>query len=137
MPCCHDESIYLVNTNYQAPANGSIPLGSVIRRSGNNIQLNGNSVTCYGKGKLNLTCSVTLTPAAAGNVGVQFYANGNPIPGATATVTATEGSTVALPIVGAVRSCGCDAMTIGAQLVSGDATTGATIDNIATQIEFD
>lgn len=137
MPCCHDESTYLVNTNYQAPANGSIPLGSVIRRSGNNIQLNGNSVTCYGKGRFDITCSVTLTPASEGNVGVQFYANGNPIPGAVATATVAAGSTVALPIVGAVRSCGCDAVTIGASLVSGDATTGATIDNIATRIEAD
>jgi hypothetical protein len=105
------------------------------RRTGRAFQLNGNSVTCYGVGTFDVTCSVTLTPVGAGDIGVQLLANGNPIPGATATVTGTAGSTVALPVIGTVRSCGCDVITIGARLVSGDATTGATIDNIATRIE--
>lgn len=132
---CRESGIYLVNTNYVAGANGTIPLGSVVRRSGCKCQLNGDSVICYGKGAFDVTCSVTLTPVAAGDVGVQLYANGNPIPGATASATATAGSAVALPLLGVVRSCGCDAVTIGARLVSGDATTGATINNIATRID--
>lgn len=134
MACCKS-SIYIVNTNYAAPANGEIPLGSIARRTGRAFQLNGNSVTCYGVGTFDVTCSVTLTPVGAGDIGVQLLANGSPIPGATATVTGTAGSTVTLPVIGTVRSCGCDAITIGARLVSGDVTTGATIDNIATRIE--
>ena len=59
-------SAYAVNLTAQQPVS-SIPLGSIIRRYGRNIDLSGNGMLLSGEGYYDVEASVTLTPAAAGS----------------------------------------------------------------------
>ena len=130
-----NSAIYTVNSNVTVAANGTIPLGSVIRRFGCNCQLDGSAITCCGRGYYDVECSVSLTPVGAGVIGVQLYADGVAVPGATASVTGAAATTENLVITGLVRQkCeGATSLTVG--LVSGAVATGATINNIATVVE--
>lgn len=115
-------------------ANSIISLGSVIRRFGCNLRLNGNAIEVSGEGYYKIDANITLAPTAAGNVTVAIYRNGSPISGATATGSVTTaGNFVTLPIQTTIREgCGCDggsALTL--VLVSG----ASTISNVAVRVE--
>lgn len=64
---------------------GVIPLGSLIRRYGCDIQLNGNAVNLTGTGYYDVDASVTVAPTAAGTVTATLYKDGVAVPGATAS----------------------------------------------------
>lgn len=82
-------AIYLVNnTNPIVTVDSVIPLGSVIRRFGCALALNGNTVTADEVGYYDVNASVTAEPTAAGTVAVTLYNNGVAVPGATASATA-------------------------------------------------
>ena len=130
-------SIFTANTTAQAvPVGGTLALGSIIRRYGCDLNLNGNSITingCNDAGYYDVKASVTAAPTAAGTVTVSLFRNGIAIPGATASAAvSTAGNPVALPIVALVREfcCGDDsALTL---VLSGAA---ATVSNVAVVVE--
>ena len=127
--------LYTVATNVQVAANGQVPLGSVVRRRGGDIILSGPDAMCFGCGYYDVTSSVTLVPDAAGTIGVAAYVDGVQVPGAYAQGTGAVGSPLNLTVVGTFRHVGCGGSSVSLRLVSGDATTGATIQNAATRIE--
>lgn len=86
----------------------NVPLGSVVRRFGRNLGLDGNSIVCCGMGYYDCEASISLTPTAAGPITAQLFQDGVAVPGALATATGTAATTIALPITALVRNCGCD-----------------------------
>lgn len=130
-------AIYTANTTAQTlPVGGTLALGSIIRRFGCDLNLNGNSITingCNDAGYYDVKASVTAAPTAAGTVTVALFRNGVAIPGATASAAAAAaGSPVALPIAALVREfcCGDDAaLTL---VLSG---TASIVSNVAVVVE--
>ena len=106
--------IQLVNQSTQDVAvNGVINPGSIVRRYGQCFNLAGEAVTCMGTGYFAFDATVTVSPTAIGNVTVQAYDNGNPIPGAIASgYAATAETPVTLPIIATLRkACACAGMS--------------------------
>lgn len=126
--------IQTANPSTQAVAvGGIINLGSVLRRYGCNCRLNGNTVEIEGAGYYTINGTFTVAPTAAGNVTVVILENGVQVAGATATVNATAGNAVTLPIVTTVRQgCCCD----GASSITCVLTEGAgNVTNVSLRIE--
>lgn len=117
--------IYTVNSAENVLAIGdTIPLGSVIRRYGCDIILNGNAISLGDSGYYDVNASVTLVATAAGPVTVTLYQDGVAVPGATATVTAAAaGDNVAFPITAQVRVFRCGASNLSLVVSDGAATT--------------
>ena len=115
--------IQTANPSSQAVAvGGIISLGSVLRRFGCNCRMNGNAIEIEGAGYYTISGTFTVEPTAAGDVTVVILENGVQIAGATATVNATAGNAVTLPIVTTVRQgCCCD----GASSITCVLTAGA------------
>lgn len=107
-----NSAIYCVNSTGQAyQANSQIPFGHAVRRYGCNCGLDGDAIVLRGSGYYLVDAVLVTTPTAAGEITAQLLGNGVPIPGASATVTATAaGDYVTLPISCMVRNCGpcCD-----------------------------
>lgn len=87
-----NSAIYMANADEQElPANSQIPFGTVIRRFGRFINVQGNDIVIGdrgsrdGNGYYKCDCSVTLEPSAIGSVTVQLYLDGEPYPGASAS----------------------------------------------------
>ena len=126
--------IQTTNTTSSAVAlNGTIPLGSVLRRFGCNCRLNGNKIEIEGTGYYTVTATVTLQPEAAGVVSVALYENNVAVPSAVATGTAAAiGDDVTLTIVTTVRETCCE----GASSLALILTEGAsTITNVSMRVE--
>ena len=126
-----NSAIYCVNTTSQSLlANAQIPFGTIVRRFGRFVNLDGFGITLCGQGYYECNCSVTLEPAAIGNVSVQLYLNGEPYPGAIATAyvaTADEPINLSFPAI--IRVKGCEEDTASTVMVRLGAA--ATIDNMA------
>ena len=126
--------IQTTNTTAAAVAlNGTIPLGSVLRRFGCNCRLNGNKIEIEGTGYYTVTAIVTLQPEAAGAVSVALYENNVAVPSAVANGTAAAiGDDVTLTIVSTVRETCCE----GASSLSLVLTEGAsTVTNVSLRVE--
>lgn len=130
-------AIFTANTNPQTvPVGGTLALGSIVRRYGGNLNLNGNSITingCNDAGYYDVKASITAAPAAAGTVTATLFRNGVAVPGATASAAVTTaGNPVNLSIVALVREfcCGDDSALT---LVLTGAT--ATVSNVAVVAE--
>ena len=91
---------------------GVIPLGSLIRRYGCDVALNGNAVNITGAGYYDVDASVTVSPAAAGTVTITLYKDGVAVPGATASETAAANGTVDLSIPALVRQVCCAVVSV-------------------------
>ena len=127
-----NSAIYTVNTASPVitTANSqfaTIPFGSVIRRFGRCLGLDGNSIVACGSGYFDCQATVTLTPTAAGPVTVQLFKDGNPVPGAFATITGAASSPTSLSLAALVRNCGCDCNST----LSVRVNASCTINNIA------
>ena len=107
-------AIYTVNnTNTSITVTNDIPVqvpfGSVIRRFGNCVELNGGSILCYNSGYFDVEISISVAPTAAEPITAQLYQDGVAIPGAFATATpGAANDVVTLPITALVRNCGCN-----------------------------
>ena len=127
--------IQTVNQSTQsASVNGIIDLGSVIRRFGCNLRLNGNAIEVDGAGYYTIDANVTIAPTAAGNVQVAIFKNGVQLTGATATgAVSTAGNPITLPIQTTIREgCNCDGGTsLTLVLLAG----AGTISNVAVRVE--
>ena len=127
--------IQTVNQSSQTvAANSIIDLGSVIRRFGCNLRLNGNAIEVNGEGYYKIDCNVTLAPTAAGNVTIAIFKNGVQLTGATATGSvSTAGNLITLPVQTTIREgCQCDGGTaLTVVLLSG----ASTVSNVALRVE--
>ncbi len=126
-------AIYTANNTPATLAVGNtIPLGTIIRRFGQNINLNGDGVTLTGQGYYDIDVSVTAEATAADVIGAALYANGVEVPGATASANAGAGETVALAFPALVRIACCgEGVTLTLRL----AGAAATVSNVAMTVE--
>lgn len=106
-----------------------IPFGSVVRRYGQSLGLDGGSIICCNEGYFDVECSFSYTPTAAGPVTVEFRQDGVAVPGLMAVEQGTAGEPINLKVSGLVRNCrGCCNSTLTAWVnASGNITNFATV----------
>lgn len=111
---------------------GVIPLGSLIRRYGCDISLNGNAVNLSGAGYYDVDASITVAPTAAGTVTATLVKDGVAIPGATASAAAAAGVPTVLSFPALVRQACCAAGSALTLVLTGAA---ATVNNVALRVQ--
>ena len=129
---CKSALYAAMQTPTAVAVDGVIPLGSLIRRYGCDVALNGNAVNITGAGYYDVDASVTVTPAAAGTVTVTLYKDGVSVPGAIASATAAANGTVDLSIPALVRQVCC---AEGSALTLVLAGAAATVNNVALRVQ--
>lgn len=115
----------------------TIPLGTTIRRFGNNIQLSGSGILVEGQGYYDIDANVTLTPVTAGAYTVTLYSDGAPVPGATQTVTAAANASTTFNIPAVVRNQCCSSsktLTLGVTTTAAVPAT-LTVNNVGVVVE--
>jgi len=85
-------------------AGATVPLGANAIRTNNDASLNDNAIEIQRAGTFEALATIIYTATAAGDVTAQMLANGTAVPGATATVTATQGQTVTLTVQGTIQT---------------------------------
>ena len=129
---CKSALYAAMQTPTAVAVDGVIPLGSLIRRYGYDVALNGNAVNITGAGYYDVDASVTVSPAAAGTVTITLYKDGVAVPGATASETAAANGTVDLSIPALVRQVCCAAGSALTLVLTGAA---ATVNNVALRVQ--
>jgi len=129
---CKSALYAAMQTPTAVAVDGVIPLGSLIRRYGCDVALNGNAVNITGAGYYDVDASITVAPTAAGTVTVTLYKDGVAIPGATASETAAANGTVDLSIPALVRQVCCEAGSALTLVLTGAA---ATVNNVALRVQ--
>lgn len=128
-------AIYVSNTSPNAVAvNGTIPLGTTIRRYGCNIQQAGQGVVITGTGYYDVTASITLLGTAAGTAIIQLYRDGVPVAGSQAKTTLAAGSYVNVNLTAIVREQCCNSSSTLTAVLSGVAATVDTFDLVVKKI---
>jgi len=119
-------------TSTSVLANGTLPLATIVRRRGRDVNLSGNSValTDCGSNFYLVTVTATFTAPVAGVISLALQQNGTTVTGATASTTVTTASTEVrslsfAAIVRTYNSVGVDALSI---LNTGLAATFSNID---------
>ena len=126
-------AIYTANTSAEAitltaaQPTSAIPLGTIIRRYGCNINLSGNGILLDGDGYYFADVSVTATATSAGNYTVALYQDGVAVPGATQTVTAAAAGTFTINIPALLRLKCCGSSATLTLALSTTATLPATV----------
>lgn len=131
-------AIYTANTSpvtitltAQQPT-ATLPLGTTVRRFGrvnceNILELSGNGILARDSGYYDVDASAVLTPSAAGIYTVTLYQDGQPVQGASQSVTAAAAATITFNIPAIVRTrCECGASTL-TLVVSTTATMPVTL----------
>ena len=109
-----------------------VPFGSIVRRFGDSIKLDGDSILCCNSGYFDVEISMSLTPTAAGTVTIQLYQDGVAVPGALSTITVPAvATTETFPITALIRNCGCNCGSVLTVRIN----ASATINNFATVVE--
>ena len=129
---CKSALYAAMQTPTAVAVDGVIPLGSLIRRYGCDVALNGDAVNITGAGYYDVDASVTVSPAAAGTVTITLYKDGVAVPGATASETAAANGTVDLSIPALVRQVCCAAGSALTLVLTGAA---ATVNNVALRVQ--
>ena len=111
---------------------GVIPLGSLIRRYGCDISLNGNAVNLSGAGYYDVDTSITVAPTAASTVTATLVKDGVAIPGATASAAAAAGAPTVLSFPALVRQACCASGSALTLVLTGAA---ATVNNVALRVQ--
>ena len=129
-------AIYTVNnTNTPITITNDVPaqilFGSVIRRFGPGIQLDGGSIVCCGAGYFDTDILLTVTPTDAGPITAQLYQDGVAIPGAFSTLTGTAATPLVLPINALIRNCGYDCNSNLTLKIDGS----CVVNNLSTVVE--
>lgn len=129
-------AIYTVNSSAQNVAvNGTLNLGSMIRRFGSNLNLSGSAIQIAGAGYYDIDASITLAPTAAGNVTITAYLDNVAIPGAAVTGSvSTANNPVNLSISSLIRqACQCcEGLNNLTFVLTG---TAAAVTNVAVVVE--
>ena len=102
----YNSGIYTaMGTPVAIAANGTVPLGAVVRRYGCALTLNGNGIAVVPAGYYAVDVNLTVLPTAAGNVTATLLLDGIAVPGAVATATAAAaGDAVNLNIAALIRN---------------------------------
>lgn len=137
-----NSAIYTSNTSPTAitltagQPTSTLPLGTVIRRFGRNIQLSGNGILVDGEGYYDVSASVTLTPVTVGDYTVTLYQDGAAVPGAYQTITAAAAAATAFNIPALVR-LGCGSSATLALVISTTAALPAdvTVNNVGVVVK--
>ncbi len=122
-------AIYMADTSSNGVSVGdAIPLGGTQRRYGCNLLGNGDAVAVRGIGYYLVSLSATVAPTAAGTATVALMRNSLPVPGASASVTATASSQPqTLAITAVVREvCGAEQSSLSFQLSGADSVVSNT-----------
>lgn len=129
-------ALYTANTTTQSvDVNGLIAPGTIIRRFGPNINLSGNAIQICGTGYYDIDSNFTVVPSAAGEVTITAYLNNVPIPGGSATETASAADdSVNLTVSALVReNCPyCEGISTLTFVLTG---TASTVTNSAIVID--
>ena len=113
-------------------AGGAVPLGTIIRRYGACIDLNGNGISRNENGYYKVDANVVVAAEAAGNITATLMANGVAYPGAVATATAAAaGDIVTLPISAIVRAFCCAGPVVLTLILS----AAGTVSNATVAVE--
>lgn len=124
--------IYTAMTSPTAvAAGGTIPLGTITRRYGCDIDLVGSGIAITESGYYDIDANVTVAATAAGTIAATLYVNGVPYPGATAAATAAAGNIVTLPISAIVRAFCCNGPAVLTLVLS----AVGTVSNVAFAVE--
>lgn len=129
---CKSALYAAMQTPSAVAVDGVIPLGSLIRRYGCDVSLNGNAVNITGAGYYDVDASLTVAPAAVGTVTVTLFKDGVAVPGATASATAAADDALDLNITALVRQVCCAAGSALTLVLTGAA---ASVDNVALRVQ--
>lgn len=129
---CKSALYTALQTPTAVAVDGVIPLGSLIRRYGCDISLNGNAVNLSNAGYYDVDVSVTVAPTAAGTVTATLVKDGVAIPGATASAAAAAGDPTVLSFPALVRQACCAAGSALTLVLTGAA---ATVNNVALRVQ--
>lgn len=129
---CKSALYAAMQTPTAVAVDGVIPLGSLIRRYGCDISLNGNAVNFTGVGYYDVDASITATLTAAGTVTATLYKDGVAIPGATAPASGAANGVVNLSIPALVRQACCASGSALTLVLTGAA---ATVSNVALRVQ--
>ena len=129
---CKSALYAVLQTPTAVAIDGVIPLGSLIRRYGCDISLNGNAVNLSGAGYYDVDASITVAPTAAGTVTATLVKDGVAIPGATASAAAAAGAPTVLSFPALVRQACCAAGSALTLVLTGAA---ATVNNVALRVQ--
>lgn len=125
-------AIYTANTTPTALAVGSIiPVGTTVRRFGQCIRQDGNTITLAGPGYYLVNASATVAPTAAGTVSVIGQKDGVAVIGATASATTSAAAELAnLSLNFIVRNVGCGSSILSFALGGAE----STVSNLAVTV---
>ncbi len=119
-------------TSTSVLAGATLPLATIVRRRGRDVDLSGNSVAVIdcGSNFYLVTVTATFTAPVAGVISIALQQNGTTVTGATASTTITTASTEVRSlsfsaIVRTYNSAGIDALSI---VNTGLAATYSNID---------
>lgn len=129
---CKSALYAVMQTPTAVAVDGVIPLGSLIRRYGCDVTLNGNAVNITGAGYYDVDASVTVALAAAGTVTATLFKDGVAVPGATASASGAAGAPVVLAFPALVRQACCAS---GAALTLVLTGAAATVNNVALRVQ--
>lgn len=129
---CKSALYTAMQTPTAVAVNGVIPLGSLIRRYGCDISLNGNAVSITGTGYYDVDASITVAPTAAGTVTATLFRDGVAVPGATATTALAAGTPGTLAFPALVRQACCASGSALTLVLTGAA---ATVSNVALRVQ--
>lgn len=129
---CKSALYAVMQTPTAVAVDGVIPLGSLIRRYGCDVTLNGNAVNITGAGYYDVDASVTVALAAAGTVTATLFKDGVAVPGATASASGAAGAPVVLAFPALVRQACCASGTALTLVLTGAA---ATVNNVAMRVQ--
>lgn len=129
---CKSALYAVMQTPTAVAVDGVIPLGSLIRRYGCDVTLNGNAVNITGAGYYDVDASVTVALAAAGTVTATLFKDGVAVPGATASASGAAGAPVVLAFPALVRQACCAS---GAALTLVLTGAVATVNNVAMRVQ--
>ena len=129
---CKSALYAAMQTPTAVAVDGVIPLGSLIRRYGCDVALNGNTVNITGAGYYDVDASITVALAAAGTVTATLFKDGVAVPGATASASGAAGAPVVLAFPALVRQACCASGTALTLVLTGAA---ATVNNVALRVQ--
>ena len=124
--------LYAANSNAQTTSEtcSIINFGSIVRRYGCGLKLSGGNVIIEDSGYYDIDTNFTVTPSSAGTLIIQLFQDGNAIPGAKVTLSATV-NTVAVSIPAIVREKCCCESTITAMIIG----VPTTVNNASILVE--
>ena len=127
-------AIYIALTTPAAvAAGGTIPLGTIIRRFGRCLALEGNGIGINESGYYDVAASITVLPTAAGVITATLLKDGVAVPGGTASGTAAAaGDPVNLSIASLIRQMGC---CNGQSVLTVVLSAAGTVNNMAIVAE--